>query len=220
MDALDYIYHSLGCKLQLLAEQIPETQTILQYVHNSAEAPPRVTAVMRVTREKELERLAGCEIDNHWLLWHATDAWNILGILASGLEAQPLTEHWTGDPMAKGIRLSDRFETGRKLCESGLRGSKGSKYMFLCEVALGRTKDLDLGPSGNTEPASPGGHESIRALGRWQPHPLGTVSWHSCTVPLGPSNKAEPQQSPLSYNEYVVYKSAQVCLRYLVEFED
>lgn len=55
----------------------------------------------RVTREGEPQRLASCELSNHWLLWHATRASNLLGILASGLEVQPLAQHWNGDPMAK-----------------------------------------------------------------------------------------------------------------------
>lgn len=216
---LDYVYRSLRCKVQLLQEHVAEAQTVLQYVLNSAKTPPRVVGVYRVTREGEPQRLASCELSNHWLLWHATRASNLLGILASGLEVQPLAQHWNGDPMAKGICLADRFEQGRSLCQADSQ-EHGSKYMLLCEVALGRTRDLDLGHTGNTEPGSPGGYESTRALGRWQPHPLGTVSWHSCTVPLGRSNKAEPLQSPLSYNEYVVYKPAQVCLRYLVQFEE
>ncbi|KAH7972036.1 hypothetical protein HPB52_005807 [Rhipicephalus sanguineus] len=171
---LDYVYLSLRCKMQLLTEE--------------AEKPPKVLRMFRLTRDGENQRLASCGVDNHWLLWHAVQPYNLLGILASGLEPRLLVDHWMGDHQAK--------------------------------VALGRCRDLDLGPSGNTEPGSPGSHESTRALGRWQPHILGTVTWHSSTVPLGPSNKAEPHQSPLNYNEYVVYKPAQVCLRYLLEFED
>ncbi|KAH8027169.1 hypothetical protein HPB51_003611 [Rhipicephalus microplus] len=188
MHPLDYVYLSLRCKVQLLTEEGAEVQTMLQYVHNSSEKPPKVLRMFRLTRDGENQRLASCGVDNHWLLWHAVQPYNLLGILASGLEPRLLVDHWMGDHQAK--------------------------------VALGRCRDLDLGPSGNTEPGSPGSHESTRALGRWQPHILGTVTWHSSTVPLGPSNKAEPHQSPLNYNEYVVYKPAQVCLRYLLEFED
>ncbi|XP_037274311.2 poly [ADP-ribose] polymerase tankyrase isoform X3 [Rhipicephalus microplus] len=219
MHPLDYVYLSLRCKVQLLTEEGAEVQTMLQYVHNSSEKPPKVLRMFRLTRDGENQRLASCGVDNHWLLWHAVQPYNLLGILASGLEPRLLVDHWMGDHQAKGICLADRFEQARWLCQSGSM-APGPKYMLLCEVALGRCRDLDLGPSGNTEPGSPGSHESTRALGRWQPHILGTVTWHSSTVPLGPSNKAEPHQSPLNYNEYVVYKPAQVCLRYLLEFED
>ncbi|XP_077522271.1 poly [ADP-ribose] polymerase tankyrase-like isoform X2 [Amblyomma americanum] len=219
MHPLDYVYLSLHCKIQLMSEECPEVQTMMQYVHNSSETPPKVLRMFRVTRDGEPQRLASCGVDNHWLLWHAAQPYSLLGILASGLEPRPLVSHWMGDHQAKGICLADRFEQARRLCQSGSM-TPGPKYMLLCEVALGRCRDLDLGPSGNTEPGSPGSHESTRVLGRWQPHILGTVTWHSSTVPLGPSNKAEPHQSPLNYNEYVVYKPAQVCLRYLLEFED
>ncbi|EEC10444.1 poly [ADP-ribose] polymerase, putative [Ixodes scapularis] len=106
---LDYVYRSLRCKVQLLQEHVAEAQTVLQYVLNSAKTPPRVVGVYRVTREGEPQRLASCELSNHWLLWHATRASNLLGILASGLEVQPLAQHWNGDPMAKGICLADRL---------------------------------------------------------------------------------------------------------------
>lgn len=219
MHPLDYVYLSLRCKIQLMSEECPEVQTMMQYVHNSSETPPKVLRMFRVTRDGEPQRLASCGVDNHWLLWHAAQPYSLLGILASGLEPRPLVNHWMGDHQTKGICLADRFEQARQLCQSGSM-TPGSKYMLLCEVALGRCRDLDLGPSGNTEPGSPGSHESTRVLGRWQPHILGTVTWHSSTVPLGPSNKAEPHQSPLNYNEYVVYKPGQVCVRYLLEFED
>lgn len=217
MNPLDYVYLSLRCKVQLLTEECPEVQTLMQYVYNSSETPPRVLRMFRVTRDGEPKQLSSCGVENHWLLWHGAQPCSLLGILAAGLEPRPLVDHWMADHQAKGICLADRFEQARRLCQST---SPGPKYMLLCEVALGRCRDLDLGPSGSTEPGSPGSHESTRALGRWQPHVLGTVTWHSSTVPLGPSDKAEPHQSPLNYNEYVVYKPAQVCLRYLLEFED
>ncbi|KAL1414793.1 hypothetical protein MTO96_007255 [Rhipicephalus appendiculatus] len=215
-----HLAHQLLTGAQLRAPEMhPLDYTMLQYVHNSSEKPPKVLRMFRLTRDGENQRLASCGVDNHWLLWHAVQPHNLLGVLASGLEPRLLVDHWMGDHQAKGICLADRFEQARWLCQSGSM-APGPKYMLLCEVALGRCRDLDLGPSGNTEPGSPGSHESTRALGRWQPHILGTVTWHSSTVPLGPSNKAEPHQSPLNYNEYVVYKPAQVCLRYLLEFED
>ncbi|XP_050036794.1 poly [ADP-ribose] polymerase tankyrase-like isoform X1 [Dermacentor andersoni] len=216
---LDYVYLHLGCKLFHLGEENPEVQTTLQYVHNSSEKPPKILRMFRLTRDGELERLESCGVDNHWLLWHAVQPYNLLSVLANGLEPRLLVDHWMGDHQTKGICLADRFEQARWLCQSGSM-APGPKYMLLCEVALGRCRDLDLGPSGNTEPGSPGSHESTRALGRWQPHILGTVTWHNSSVPLGPTNKDEPHQSPLNYNEYVVYKPSQVCLRYLLEFED
>lgn len=206
---LDCVYRSLACRIQPLPEQSPEAQTLLQYIHNSAsqQMPPRVKAVFRVSRDGEAQRLSSCELPNHWLLWHGLGVADLLGVLARGLLPRPA---------GQGICLADRFEAARPYCLPD-GGSGAPKYMLLCQVALGQTKEVQ----GERERGCPApGCESVKFLGRWQPHPLGTVSWHSCNVPLGPTDDADPRPGHRPFHRYVVHKADQVCLRYLVQFED
>ncbi|XP_064484514.1 poly [ADP-ribose] polymerase tankyrase-like isoform X2 [Ornithodoros turicata] len=209
MHPLDYVYRSLPCHIQALPTHTPEAQTLLQYIHNSASQvrAPKVKTIFRVSREGEAQRLSSCELPNHWLLWHGLGAADLLGVFASGLRPRPA---------GQGIALADRFEAARAHCISE-QGQDSSKYMLLCQVALGQTKEVE----GDREGGCPApGCESVKFLGRWQPHPLGTVSWHSCNVPLGPTDEAEPRPGRRPFHRYVVHKADQVCIRYLVQFED
>lgn len=89
--------------------------------------------------------------------------------------------------------------------------SANPRFELLCQVALGDQ---------NGKPGKANGGNSVALKGRWGPDPADHVSWQSCLLPLGPTvfnGNSDAQER--AFNEYVVYKPQQVCIRYLVEYE-
>lgn len=78
----------------------------------------------------------GAAIDNKQLLWHGTNPANILSILKSGLVILPNSAN--GSRFGRGIYFSDRASMSLGYASESTRSGKGTKFMFLSEVALGK----------------------------------------------------------------------------------
>lgn len=228
LNPTDYIYQCLQCSMERLSPDAQETQILLQYIHNTADScAPSVKSIYRLDRSGEAERLSKCSLggDRRALLFHGTNNANLLGILARGLLVSPADAQITGDDMfGKGLYFADMLETSLGFSQ---RYNSKHRYMLVCEVALGHTKEVLWNSS-----LSPDDCDSFKALGRREPNPVSTITWRGLDVPLGqPVELSETlwqqyhQQSGdhfyrlLSANEYVVHRPQQVCLRYLVQFQ-
>ncbi len=88
--------------------------------------------------------------------------------------------------------------------------------MLLCEVALGESHELLQADHGAA--ALPAGKHSTRGVGRSQPHAGGAVTLaDGLTVPCGAIETKEVPGAALQYNEFVVYDTSQIKLKYLVK---
>ena len=90
-------------------------------------------------------------------------------------------------------------------------------FLLLCDVALG-----DMYPTGYSqymdEPID--GYHSTKGIGRTIPDPSYTVKLaNGCTVPLGPGVDSGVRDTSLLYNEYIVYRTSQVQIKYLVKLK-
>lgn len=167
---------------------------------------------------------------NKMLLWHGTKPENVLGILNSGFRIAPSDANRTGAMFGDGVYFADIFNksfnyTGASYHHNAFgqqQVKNPKKYMFLCEVALGKSKkyynaeDVTGLPNAN--------HQSVFAVGRVGPDPAGNIYLpNGCVIPLGnlvqtPEPKLPPNQYwGLQHNEYVVYDTSQVRTRYLLE---
>jgi hypothetical protein len=155
--------------------------------------------------------------------------------MSRGLRIAPNDAKSTGNRFGKGIYFSDSFQFSHNYsCGRSLNPFKQKKsipanqetrnYMLLCEVALGKQKELRS--SSEYCESLPSGFDSVKALGRQEPDPSNNVSLpNGCIIPLG--QLVNSQYKPDEYyqvhyrsneNQYVVYNEAQVCIRYILQY--
>ncbi|CAF0905107.1 unnamed protein product [Adineta steineri] len=92
---------------------------------------------------------------------------------------------------------------------------------FICSVALGKWNELLT--ADNNAHKLPTGLSSVKALGSISPNAKNEVKIDGdITVPLGPGEPTPVNNSKgytLNYNEYIVYDTKQVRLRYLIKLK-
>ncbi|XP_071963816.1 poly [ADP-ribose] polymerase tankyrase-like [Antedon mediterranea] len=218
VNPLDYVYRTLDCQLQLLNEESGEAQRILRYIHNTqAHGNVSIEGIFRLNRSGEEERLYNKGVSNHMLLWHGTQSANLISILKKGLLVAPPEAPSTGYMFGKGIYFADTFTKSSGYCHS--RGEEDSKWMLLCEVALGKSCTIsnyyEFDETKHTK-----NNDSVCGKGRSYPNPMETIHLpQGAKIPLGEMHD-ESNYYNLNHNEFIVYDSSQVCLRYLVQFKD
>jgi len=228
LNPFDYVYYSMNLKLELLDASSPETQCILRYIWCSNQSGRfRVKRIFKVEREAEVDRFDKATLasqtlrfKNHYLLWHGTSTENLISIMSTGLKIAPNEAKQTGQRFGKGVYFSDSFEASSTYSSGLTRHSTKRNYMLLCEVALGKIKELRT--HHETLDSLPCGFDSVKALGRKEPDPNGDVSMPSGSIiPLG--ERVDCKLKPGEYrsivnSQYVVYDEAQVVIRYVVQY--
>ncbi len=195
-----------------------------------------IANVYAVERREERENLKSWEkIGNRMLLWHGTRGENLIGILQTGFRIAPADARRTGSMFGEGLYFADIFNksyqyagtTNNHYLHRGLRQAKPAKrYMFLCEVALGSPRRLLNATQVTDLPNSE--HQSVMGYGRLGPNPKGSIYMpNGCAIPLGklqanpqPNFGAKNEGWGLQHNEFVVYKTSQVRIRYILELRE
>ena len=185
----------------------------------------------------------GEPLGNRMLLWHGSRMTNFVGILSQGLRIAPPEAPVTGYMFGKGVYFADCVSKSANYCFTSREKNTG--LMLLCEVALGKPRDLLQADfhAGNL----PAGCHSTKGCGRIFPDPAKAVAMDDgVVIPMGPNvEKAIPGvrvavcvhapvlavgsrvcgmlclflQSSLYYNEFIVYNVAQIKQRYLVKLK-
>ncbi|GFR67750.1 poly [ADP-ribose] polymerase [Elysia marginata] len=213
MNPIDYIYSSLGCRIQPMAENDPQTQFILTNIHASAPSA-RINRVFRIAREGEDQQLADLNLPNHQLLWHGSSMSNFISILSRGLLVTPPEVPCTGHLFGEGIYFADTFVKSANYCHNHSNKST-CKVMLLCEVALGNPKvDVKHGDEDHLDDDI----NSLKILGLHAPIPdFDALLPFGATLSLGqiqPMKYHPPAR--ITHNEYIIHKAEQVAIRYLV----
>ena len=94
---------------------------------------------MRLTKDQDE---FDSKIDNRVLLFHGSKVSNFLGILAQGLRAQPLAVARNGNLLGRGIYFTDMLAKAIQYTNDPNGSAYGSRFVLVCEVALGTTKEL------------------------------------------------------------------------------
>jgi poly [ADP-ribose] polymerase 1 len=119
----------------------------------------------------------------------------------------------TGYMFGKGIYFADMCSKSANYCFTSHQDPVG--FMLLSEVALGNTHDLT---QATYVEKLPKGKHSAKGIGKTQPNPKGAVKRDDGTVvPMGKPITKESRDSSLLYNEFIVYDTAQVNLKYLLK---
>ncbi|KAJ3139800.1 hypothetical protein HK100_010977 [Physocladia obscura] len=223
---VDYAYATLKNEMKPL-ENKSERDLIMKWISRSNSTKADVLNILKIRRNGEDERFEEFH-GNKRLLFHGSKMSNMLGILKHGLLVAPIEAPVTGYMFGKGIYFSDTFAKswGYVNDYAGV-GTEISAYgcMFVCEVALGNTFDLE-----NSDPsfeAAKPGFGSTKGLGINVPNPQLdlTLGKQNTKIPVGPVIVDIPRKDPVSgkdiprflnYNEYIVYNPNQVRIKYLV----
>ncbi|KAH8897545.1 ADP-ribosylation [Thozetella sp. PMI_491] len=180
-----------------------------------------------------LESKNGFDIcgEERLLLWHGTPLNSLLGILDVGLQIRRRGASLTGAMFGHGIYLADVASKSAGYCRHRLWG--GEAVLLLCEADVGaqRVRSSTCIQNGHELiENSLGRYRSMEGLGRVGPTGWKSAEWEASGVPrMGISEVMMPDTSVpyspkplyghLAHNEYVVYDTSHLLIRYLVRLK-
>uniref|UniRef100_A0AC34FAX1 Poly [ADP-ribose] polymerase n=1 Tax=Panagrolaimus sp. ES5 TaxID=591445 RepID=A0AC34FAX1_9BILA len=218
---LDKKYAQLKCDLEPIPRDhdrfnLVETYLMKTHTHAHNGFTMKLKNVYEVRKHGEDEKFKA-EIGNRRLLWHGSRITNWHGILSSGLRIAPKEAPMTGYMFGKGVYFADASSKSANYCFAR-NGETG--ILVLSEVALGAMNQLIRADyNANKLPA---GKSSTMGVGRYAPnHQQYITIDDDVVVPCGDIIEQDDtnERKDLMFNEYIVYDTNQIKLRYLVEVE-
>lgn len=112
-----------------------------------------ISNIFAIERRDERENISKWDKHgNKMLLWHGTKAENMVGILQTGFRISPPESSQTGTLFGNGLYFADTFSKCYNYTHSfgyynynrrnRQNAKKPKKYVLLCEVALGKMKEV------------------------------------------------------------------------------
>lgn len=222
LNQVDIKYRKLKAKLEPLEKHTQEYSFIEQYVTNSHAQVHNnfkieIDNVFKLEREGEAERFQQySRLPNHRLLWHGSRFTNYIGIITQGLRIAPPEAPVTGYFLGKGIYFADMVSKSAEYCHATKENNYG--ILLLCEVALGRWFQIAHGKFISKEDLDGAGFHSTKGCGETAPDPsFDFTTTDGYIIPLGRESDTGVLCSELPHNEFIVYDSAQVKIRYLIK---
>ncbi|KAF7654882.1 hypothetical protein LDENG_00063780 [Lucifuga dentata] len=187
-------YRALRCSIETVPPDGSEFQAVAALLQHSRKL--QIRQVLCVSRGVELQTFKS-ELGNIKPLLHSSSPSNFVGILSRGLlvpragvEHHGIERTDLGN-LGSGIYFSDAMSTSLKYSKPS--ATDGSRLLLVCDVALGLCKDVKKrDPSLNEAPE---GYQSVHGL-----------------------RKTPNTPSEFEDDEYVVYSTDQVKLKYVVQF--
>ncbi|XP_072261350.1 protein mono-ADP-ribosyltransferase PARP4 isoform X6 [Pyxicephalus adspersus] len=192
------MYRALKCRIEYVDPNTEEFHRVKREVleHNHSNEEFNILRVFRVGRLTEATNFRN-DLGNVKSLLHASSLRNIVGILSRGLLLPKIIVEEFGldrtdiGNLGSGIYFSDSISTSVKYTEA--LGSSSERILLVCDVALGKTKDVGMRDYSIIKP--PEGFHSL--------HGVRNDVW---------------KNSHFVDDEYVVYDVNQVKMRYVVQF--
>ncbi|XP_066237502.1 poly [ADP-ribose] polymerase 1 [Saccopteryx leptura] len=219
-DPIDVNYEKLKTDIKVVDKDSEEAKIIRKYVKNTHATTHnaydlKVVEIFKIEREGENQRYKPFkQLHNRKLLWHGSRTTNFAGILSQGLRIAPPEAPVTGYMFGKGIYFADMVSKSANYC----RTSQGDQIglILLGEVALGNMYELKHALHISKLPK---GKHSVKGLGKTTPDPSASITLDGVEVPLGTGIPSGVNDTCLLYNEYIVYDTAQVNLKYLLKLK-
>lgn len=191
LDSIEEVYDSLKMKIKPLKKTTKKYSEIIDRVARTHSNKHNFT--MNVKNVYEIEKPEWDDRFNPYkcrvnLLYHGSRTENFLNILQQGLKIKPPGAAHSGSMFGNGIYFADQSSKSANYCW-GFNRQKGTYYMMVCEVAVGKMYDLQS--SDSSLRSAPRGYNSVRGV-------------------VGPH---------LYHNEIIVYNENQANIRYIIEFE-
>ncbi|CAF0803187.1 unnamed protein product [Rotaria sordida] len=222
LNPIDQHYEQLKCKLYPIEKHEDIYILIdkyLQSTHASTHQQYKmeIEHIFKVERENEDKLFK--DVGNKMLLWHGSRLTNFAGIMSQGLRIAPPEAPVTGYMFGKGLYFADMSSKSANYCYP--TPSKNTGLVLLTEVSLGKCHEL-LHADNNAH-RLPEGLSSVKGLGSIAPDLKNAVTLDDgVVVPMGPvesTNVVNPKGYTLNYNEYIVYDTKQVRIRYLIKLK-
>ena len=186
----------------------------------------KLSKIFSINRRNEKES----ELNNKYLLFHGTRAYNILGILAGGLKIAPVEAPTTGYNFGKGIYFADMISKSIDYAQAEYwdKDKESKSYIFICEVSMGNTFDVGLKNVFKNEiDIKNKGYNSVKALGMQGPN-LDKMLYlnNGSSIPIGEIIHYDFKEfkgknlNMMPVSEYIVYNESQVKIKFLVEINN
>jgi len=216
INPLDYIYKALDIRLHPIQHNSGEFRTIESYIRNS-NTRVQIKNIFMLQRKGEAEKIEQWKhVGNNALLFHGSKLSNFLGILSQGLRIAPPEAPVTGYMFGKGVYFADTFNKSFGYCNDVVNDRGLDKYMLLCEAALGkpmprkRADYIDYLP--NAE------YQCTHGIGRNRPVSHKNLMLdNGIRVPVGELESNPDHDLALNYNEFIIYDTTQIRMRYLIQ---
>ncbi|KAF9897079.1 Poly [ADP-ribose] polymerase 2, partial [Lobosporangium transversale] len=229
MNPLDQQFISLKLnKLEPMDKESERYKLIEQYVKNTHGSTHytklAIDEVFDLSRQGEDERFdesGFSKLHNRRLLWHGSRLTNYVGILSQGLRIAPPEAPVSGYMFDKGAYFADCVSKSANYCFVDSR-TNNTGLMLLCEVALGDMYELEQSDYNAKANSQKAGKQSTKGLGLAYPDEKHDVFIEdNLLVPVGPlkRKKAGTGLYCLQYNEYIVYNTSQIKMRYLIRMK-
>ncbi|CAH8294414.1 unnamed protein product [Eruca vesicaria subsp. sativa] len=219
-DPLYYHYQQLNCGLTPVGADSEEFSMVANYMENThakthSGYTVEIAQLFRASRAGEADRFQQFSSSkNRMLLWHGSRLTNWAGILSQGLRIAPPEAPVTGYMFGKGVYFADMFSKSANYCYANSGANDG--VLLLCEVALGDMNEL-LNSDYNADKLPPG-KLSTKGVGRTAPNPSEAKTLEDgVVVPLGKPVEHSSSKGSLLYNEYIVYNTEQIKMRYVIQ---
>ncbi|XP_041857533.1 protein mono-ADP-ribosyltransferase PARP4-like isoform X2 [Melanotaenia boesemani] len=184
-------YRALRCSIETVPPGSSEFQMVTHLLHDSVQ----IQQIVRVSRGLELQTFRS-DLGNIKPLLHSSSPNNFVGILSRGLLLPRVgvehhgVERTDVGNLGSGIYFSNAVSTTLKYSKPSL--TDGSRLLLVCDVALGRCRDVHKRDPTLTQ--APEGHHSVHGV------------------------RGSQTTTEFEDDEYVVYSPDQVRLRYVVRF--
>ncbi|KAF8077042.1 hypothetical protein N665_1066s0004 [Sinapis alba] len=219
-DPLYYHYQQLNCGLTPVRADSEEFSMVATYMENThakthSGYKVEIAQLFRASRAGEDDRFQQfTSSNNRMLLWHGSRLTNWAGILSQGLRIAPPEAPVTGYMFGKGVYFADMFSKSANYCYANSGANDG--VLLLCEVALGDMNEL-LYSDYNADKLPPG-KLSTKGVGKTAPNPSEAKTLEDgVVVPLGKPVDHSSSKGALMYNEYIVYNTEQIKMRYVIQ---
>lgn len=218
---IERMYQNLRCDISALPIDSNEFAFLEKYIlstHASTHSSYTmdVQELYTVNKDKYLPGYTGNQVGNRVLLFHGSRLSNWAGILSQGLRIAPPEAPVTGYMFGKGVYFADMSSKSANYCFATPSNPYG--LLLLCEVALG-TSNFLVDADYNAGTDLPKHTQSVKGLGRVAPQKLNISKLADGTiVPMGPGKESNKSLT-LNYNEFIVYDTKQIRLRYLAKIK-
>lgn len=215
MNPLDYCVKAMGVEINALDKASSEFNILKEYCvrtwPENKHAAKKIRNIFKIQRKGEGEAYEQFDdLSNKFLLFHGSRISNFMGIMSQGLRVAPPEAPKTGYMFGKGVYFADMFQKSINYCNDFNASPDGSKYVLLCEVAVGKSYKLTHAQYMDEPPE---GCDSTQGLGRSGPCYAKCFTFpEGYKIPKGKYLDYEYDDNTqrnvyLRHNEFIIYKS-------------
>jgi len=118
----------------------------------------------------------------------------------------------------KGVYFADMCSKSANYCFTSSESNTG--LLLLCEVALGGMNELSRADYHAAERCKEKGLQSTKGCGSTSPDQSTYITMdNGCIIPCGKGIRDSNMDTSLLYNEYIVYDTSQIKMKYLLKMK-